>query len=116
MVNDSECVMKIGQKVVCINDSGNNQLKKGKIYQIYGFGCCIKCGALKFDLHIPRMATHTLCFCGYQRHYEPGDWYLADARRFAPLEEISETTYEDIRKPINVELELINPDNPYQTN
>lgn len=36
---------KIGDKVVCVDDSAQPELRKGQQYTVNGLACCPKCGA-----------------------------------------------------------------------
>ena len=57
---------KVGQKVVCVDNSGNNSLIKDKIYTIAQLTVCIKCAESKLILKEkahPNDAVISICRC-----------------------------------------------------
>ena len=55
-------MFKIGQKVVCVNASGNTLLTKGKIHTIFGIKSNPCCGS-DVIVNIGRPYKYTTCSC-----------------------------------------------------
>lgn len=97
-------MFSVGQRVVCVNAGvidahipGNDPpLMVGRVYIVGGMLTC-GCGASMVDVGLSSPYP-TMCACG--RITSDGWWVYAS--RFAPIEEISDTTVEDILEAITV--------------
>lgn len=82
-------MFRIGQKIICIDDSGNVPLVKGKIYTIKSLDILCECGTL-VNVGIlntqPRKYPTSRCIrCKKDMHYPK--WWGFRISRFAPLNE-----------------------------
>jgi hypothetical protein len=94
-------MFRIGQKVVCIESHSQNVVVKGQIYVVKGLKVCPICGHLDVDVGIkPPVKSFSTC-SGCGTCIESSIWWLR-ASRFAPIEEIGETTYDEIMEPYSV--------------
>lgn len=84
-------MFKVGQRVVCLRSGGTYYLTLGQTYTVRALDYCCE---QTIDVGMSCPASR----CPHCGHIASGSWYLAS--RFAPIEEISETTYEDILKPM----------------
>ena len=102
--------MKVGDKVVCINASSvlpgltPPPLKRGDIYTVGGICYCPGCGVMNLDVGIHAENKNIQCQCGHLA-LTNGVWW-AYASRFAPLEEKSDTMFEDIFQVVTNENRL----------
>ena len=92
--------MKLGQKVVCVDasgdDEGSSYLIQGRVYVVRGMrmGCCVE----EVDVGLIGDWDISVCsICGQEEDTRVG-WSFAS--RFRPLEEKSETMIETVLESI----------------
>ena len=94
----------VNQKVICIDASFQVQnglpppLVLGQIYTVLGVNSCPQCHAGFVDVGLKGTGLGTLCGCGHRT--QDGLWWVY-SKRFAPIEEISETMFETLLETIN---------------
>jgi len=96
-------MFKVGQKVVCIDDSNSPNLAplpitKGDIYTINGITSC-SCSHVSIDIGLRTINSHRRCKGCSERALQHGIRW-ASASRFAPLQEddnYATETLKDIR-------------------
>lgn len=89
-------MFNIGQKVVCIEVHPEGYLEMGKIYSIEGLHEKCGCGML-VDVGIKTKSTTSFIHCMSCGKIRQNDGIkLFSPRRFAPVEEISNTTFDEI--------------------
>lgn len=100
-------MFRVGQRVVCIEDSETIDITKGNIYTVCRISSCSNCKIEKIDvgLALPEGYSGTTCYNCRQSNSDGIHWYMAC--RFAPLEEISDTTFDEIMEQITKPVQLI---------
>ena len=98
-------MFKIGQKVVCINASNFPFYKVGDIYIVQDILFCQKCGRQCINVGRPSTGgTH----CSYCMIMIASSGHYPSSELFAPLEEKSETMFDDlISKIFNPEVNSV---------
>lgn len=96
--------MKVGDRVVCIKPHSNGVLVVGKIYVVGGIYFTPCCGDMLLDVGI---GGSGLQFCGdCKQIYDLGAPWWISSKLFAPLEEKSDTMFEDIFQVVTNETRL----------
>jgi len=93
--------MKVGDKVVCIDDSSTTGIKNGNIYTIKSFYTC-KCNLVTMDLKEVFVSGFmgSFCLCGHRC----GNANLYRSTRFRKLDEsFAEDVLENIKEQIEEE-------------
>lgn len=91
----------VGQEVVAIRDHSKGAFKKGDEFVIQGVkkGCCC------LELNVGIKTNHSLMKCRYCGKITANDNYY-QASSFAPKQQLSETTYNDVQEWIKQGKEL----------
>lgn len=101
--------IKIGDRVLCINDSGHNQrpiiikssLKKGREYIVYGIFKCL-CGSISYDVGIVSHVYSSVCK-SCSGSFEANGVWRCHSSRFVKAETRTEVNY------VKVEIEIEEP-------
>jgi len=83
---------KVGQRVVAIRDHSQGIIKKDETFPVLGINRNICCGSLTIDVGLKVVGRKRICVCGCSRK---NDNYFG-ASLFRPIDEISNTTYEEV--------------------
>lgn len=87
-----------GSKVVCVDDSSHTHLiNKGSVYTVEAVTTC-SCGLVKVDVGVSRGFGILCSTCLGPIRPEGRRWFRAE--RFRMLEELSETTLEEVLQKI----------------
>lgn len=91
-------MFKVGQRVVCVRGHSRGVVRVGQEFVVFGVSRCVGCGCFVVNVGICGSGRTTCNRCLSVLTSSGIHWL--DSCLFAPIEEISETTYEDILKPM----------------
>lgn len=111
--------IKVGDRVLCINDTGHvmsmtgehSGLKKGREYIVYGILVCPKCGEVTYDVGFtlpnePNVTTDMVCFKCRTDIKQSGRVWYASSRRFVKVNEVKEVQY--VKLEVKIEEPCLN--------
>jgi len=92
----------VGQEVVAIRDHSQGIFKKGQEFVIRGIkkGCC----GIDLDIGMNESVYISVCDCGRETIEHGCLWF--NSNRFSPKQQLSETTYNEVKMWIEQGKEL----------